>query len=70
MLRRPELRAALGGSLTDLTKMLATADPQLRLVSVGGINDRGEIPGQACEPVGSSCPSPNPVFVAALVVPT
>ncbi|MFY9710455.1 MAG: hypothetical protein WBD57_08295 [Candidatus Cybelea sp.] len=57
------------GSFTDLTKLLAPAYPQLRLVSVGGINDRGEIAGQACELVSSACPSSNPTLVTVLAVP-
>jgi uncharacterized membrane protein len=57
------------GTLTDLTKLLAQAYPQLRLVSVGGINDRGEIAGQACELVSSACPSSNPTLVSVLAVP-
>ena len=58
------------GSFTDLTKLLALAYPQLRLVSVGGINDRGEIAGQACELVSSACPSSNPTLVTVLAVPS
>ncbi|HEY1881693.1 MAG TPA: hypothetical protein VGG51_01470 [Candidatus Cybelea sp.] len=57
------------GSLTDLTKLLAQAYPQLRLVSVGGISDRGEIAGQACELVSSACPASNPTLVTVLAVP-
>jgi uncharacterized membrane protein len=55
--------------LTDLTKLLATAYPRLALISVGGINDRGEIAGQACELVSGSCPSSNPTDVTFLAIP-
>jgi uncharacterized membrane protein len=58
------------GMMTDLTKVLLQSYPQLRLVSVGGINDRGQIAGQACEVIsGSSCPSSNATFVTFLATP-
>jgi uncharacterized membrane protein len=55
------------GSMTDVTKVVLRKDPQLRLVSVGGINDRGQIAGQACELVSGTCPASNPTFVAVLI---
>jgi uncharacterized membrane protein len=57
------------GSMTDLTKLVLETYPQLQLVSVGGINDRGEIAGQACQLVSGSCPSSNATFVTFLAVP-
>ncbi len=57
------------GTMTDLTLALLKAYPKLRLVSVGGINDRGEIAGQACQLVSGSCPSSNPTLVTFLAVP-
>jgi uncharacterized membrane protein len=57
------------GQLTDLTKLVLQTYPQLRLVSVGGIDDRGEIAGQACELVSEACPSSNPTLVTFLAVP-
>jgi uncharacterized membrane protein len=55
--------------MTDITKLVAKSYPQLRLVSVGGINDRGEIAGQACELVSGVCPSSGATFVTFLAVP-
>jgi uncharacterized membrane protein len=57
------------GMMTDLTQMLLKSYPQLRLVSVGGINDRGEIAGQACQLVSGVCPSSGATFVTFLAVP-
>jgi hypothetical protein len=55
--------------MTDLTKLVAQSYPLLRLVSIGGINDRGEIAGQACELVSGTCPSSGATFVTFLAVP-
>ena len=57
------------GMMTDLTKLVAQSYPQLKLVSIGGINDRGEIAGQACELVSGTCPSSGATFVTFLAVP-
>ncbi|MGA8660754.1 MAG: hypothetical protein WB644_00455 [Candidatus Cybelea sp.] len=57
------------GQITDLTKLVLQTYPLLRLVSVGGIDDRGDIAGQACELVSSACPSSNPTLVTFLAVP-
>jgi uncharacterized membrane protein len=57
------------GVMTDITKLVLASYPQLQLVSVGGINDRGEIAGQACELVSGTCPTSNPTFVTLLAVP-
>jgi uncharacterized membrane protein len=57
------------GMMTDLTKVVLQAYPQLELVSVGGINDRGEIAGQACQLVSGTCPSSGATFVTFLAVP-
>ncbi len=57
------------GSLIDLTQLVLQAYPQLELVSVGGINDRGEISGQACQLVSGACPATNPTLVTFLAVP-
>jgi probable HAF family extracellular repeat protein len=57
------------GKMTDLTKLVASAYPALALVSVGGINDRGEIAGQACELVSGSCPSSGAAYVTFLAIP-
>jgi uncharacterized membrane protein len=57
------------GMMTDLTKLVLQAYPQLELVSVGGINDRGEIAGQACQLVSGTCPSSGATFVTFLAVP-
>ncbi len=57
------------GTLTDLTKLVLQSYPQLELVSVGGINDRGEIAGQACQLVSGQCPATGATFVTFLAVP-
>ncbi len=57
------------GMLTDFTKIVLQAYPNLEPVSVGGINDRGEIAGQACQLVSGSCPSSGATFVTFLAVP-
>jgi uncharacterized membrane protein len=54
---------------TDLTKLLASAYPAFTLFGVGGINDRGEISGQACMLVGGACPTSNPTLVAFVAKP-
>jgi uncharacterized membrane protein len=58
------------GLMTDITKLILNAYPQLRPVSVGGINDRGEIAGQACELVSGTCPASNPTLVTFLATPS
>jgi uncharacterized membrane protein len=57
------------GTMTDLTKLVLESYPQLKLVSVGGINDRGEIAGQACELVSGVCPSSGATLVTFLATP-
>ncbi len=57
------------GKITDLTKLVASAYPAFTLVSVGGINDRGEIAGQVCVLVSGSCPASNPTFTAFIANP-
>ncbi|MBV8724630.1 MAG: hypothetical protein JO078_11595 [Candidatus Eremiobacteraeota bacterium] len=57
------------GRMTDFTKIVEAAYPNLEPVSVGGINDRGEIAGQACELVSGSCPSSGATFVTFLAAP-
>lgn len=57
------------GTMTDFTKLVATAYPKLTIVSVGGINDAGQIAGQACKLVNGSCPSSNPALVTFLATP-
>ncbi len=57
------------GMMTDITKLVLESYPTLQLVSVGGINDRGEIAGQACELVSGTCPSSNPTLVTVLATP-
>ncbi len=57
------------GTLTDLTKLVSQSSSQLKLVSVGGIDDTGKIAGQACELVGGTCPSSGATFVAVLLTP-
>ncbi|MBV8343575.1 MAG: hypothetical protein JO190_01105, partial [Candidatus Eremiobacteraeota bacterium] len=57
------------GTMTDLTKLVLLSYPQLELVSVGGINDRGEIAGQACQLVSGTCPSSGATFVTFLATP-
>jgi uncharacterized membrane protein len=51
------------GTITDLTMLVASSYPKLALTSVGGINDKGEIAGQACKLVAGSCPSSNATLV-------
>lgn len=58
------------GMMTDLTKLVLQSYPQLELVSVGGINDRGEIAGQACQLVSGTCPTSGATFVTFLAVPS
>lgn len=57
------------GSMTDVTALASKTFPAYTLVSVGGIDDRGEIAGQACELVNGACPSTNPTLVAFLAKP-
>jgi len=57
------------GMITDLTNVVLQAYPELEPVSVGGINDRGEIAGQACQLVSGKCPSSGATFVTFLAVP-
>lgn len=57
------------GTMTDLTKLVLQSYPQLKLVSVGGINDRGEIAGQACELVSGVCPASGATLVTFLATP-
>jgi probable HAF family extracellular repeat protein len=57
------------GTMTDLTKLVLQSYPQLRLVSVGGINNRGEIAGQACKLVRGVCPSSGAKLVTFLATP-
>ncbi len=56
-------------TITDLTNAVLQSYPQLELVSVGGINDRGEIAGQACQLVSGKCPTSGATFVTFLAVP-
>jgi hypothetical protein len=55
--------------MTDLTNVALGIYPSVQLVSVGGINDRGEIAGQGCVLVSGSCPSSNATYVTMLLVP-
>jgi uncharacterized membrane protein len=57
------------GTMTDLTKLLLQTYPQVQLVSVGGINDKGEVAGQGCELVSGSCPSSGATYVTVLIKP-
>ncbi len=57
------------GMMTDFTKVILQSYPQLEPVSVGGINDSGEIAGQACQLVSGTCPSSGATFVTFLAVP-
>lgn len=57
------------GTMTDLTLALLNADPDVRAVSVGGINDSGQIAGQACVLVSGACPSSGATFVTFLATP-
>ncbi len=56
-------------TMTDFTALVLQAYPQLEPVSVGGINDRGEITGQACELVSGACPPSNAKLVTFLATP-
>jgi len=55
--------------MTDFTTLVAAAYPKYAVVSVGGINDDGQIAGQACLLVSGSCPSSNATYVAFLATP-
>jgi len=57
------------GTMTDLTELILQSYPQLELVSVGGINDNGQIAGQACQLVGSACPASGATYVTFLATP-
>jgi uncharacterized membrane protein len=57
------------GMLTDITKLVLQTYPSLKPISVGGINDRGEIAGQACQLVSGNCPSSGATLVTFLAVP-
>jgi probable HAF family extracellular repeat protein len=57
------------GKIVDLTAMMAKLYPDLKLVSVGGINDKGEIAGQACRLTGGTCPASNATFVTFVASP-
>ncbi|MGO9949649.1 MAG: hypothetical protein ACLPWG_22745 [Steroidobacteraceae bacterium] len=57
------------GMMTDITKLLLESYPTLQVLSVGGIDDKGEIAGQACELVSGTCPTSNPTLVTVLAVP-
>jgi probable HAF family extracellular repeat protein len=56
------------GEMTNLTDLVLASYPQIQLVSVGGINDRGEIAGQACALVNGACP-PTATLVTFLAIP-
>jgi probable HAF family extracellular repeat protein len=58
------------GAMTDLTELVEQSYPQLELVSVGGIDDSGQIAGQACELVSGSCPSSGATYVTFLATPS
>ncbi|HEY1975275.1 MAG TPA: hypothetical protein VGG89_01850 [Candidatus Baltobacteraceae bacterium] len=55
--------------MTDLTKLVAAAYPKWALVSVGGINDAGQIAGQACKLVKGACPASNATLATFLATP-
>jgi uncharacterized membrane protein len=57
------------GTMTDFTKLVLESYPQLEPVSVGGINDSGQIAGQACELVSGTCPSSGATYVTFLATP-
>jgi probable HAF family extracellular repeat protein len=57
------------GMMTDLTKVVLQSYPQLELVSVGGINDSGQVAGQACQLVSGACPSSEATLVTFLATP-
>lgn len=51
------------GVMTDLNTLIPSGSP-LSLISTGGINDRGEITGQACVVSKGACTSETPAFLA------
>jgi len=57
------------GTMTDLTELVQQSYPQLELVSVGGINGRGQIAGQACQLVSGTCPASGATYVTFLATP-
>ncbi|HTU83333.1 MAG TPA: hypothetical protein VMF61_14460 [Candidatus Acidoferrales bacterium] len=57
------------GKLTDVTKLALASDPSVQLLSVGGIDARGEIAGQACVLVKGACPASNATLVTFLAIP-
>jgi uncharacterized membrane protein len=57
------------GMLTDFTQLVMQSYPQLEPVSVGGINDSGQIAGQACELVSGACPPSGATYVTFLATP-
>jgi probable HAF family extracellular repeat protein len=57
------------GTMTDLTELLLESYPQVELVSVGGVNDSGQIAGQGCELVSGTCPPSGATYVTVLVTP-
>ncbi|MGA9272462.1 MAG: hypothetical protein WBV67_03160 [Candidatus Cybelea sp.] len=57
------------GTMTDLTKLVLQSYPQLKLISVGGINDSGQVAGQACQLVSGVCPSSGATLVTFLATP-
>lgn len=57
------------GTMIDLTQLVLQSYPQLQLVSVGGINDSGQVAGQACQLVSGACPSSGATFVTFLATP-
>jgi uncharacterized membrane protein len=57
------------GTMTDLTKLVLQTYPQLKLISVGGINDSGQVAGQACQLVSGVCPSSGATLVTFLATP-
>ncbi len=63
----PSLHAFIyeNGKLTDLNNLIPVNSP-LMLLEGGGINDRGEITGQACVIADGSCPAGNntPAYLA------
>ncbi len=57
------------GAMTDFTQLVEQSYPQLEPVSVGGINDSGQIAGQACELVSGECPSSGATYVTFVATP-
>jgi probable HAF family extracellular repeat protein len=57
------------GTMTDFTKLVLQSYPNLEPVSVGGINNEGQIAGQACELISGTCPSSGATFVTFLATP-